>query len=280
MNSPIVELFTHPIMANDTDWQTLIETQPCAYLGRKCIKIRKSQPEIAIGTCSILHGVRQAQPIIICPHRFLERGQVFTDCLHLLTAHEAGNEIHRVAEVEIPGGNVDYFLVSVRQNEIVDFVGIEFQALDTTGTLWPARQQFLTAMGVIPADTLPSGTYGINWKMTAKTTMVQLHHKVETFEALGKHLVLVLQDSLLDYMRRAFSFDHVQGVSAAHTMHFHAYALQQVENEYRLTLASQFSTDAAGISTALGLQGGAALDLDVIKARLRSKLSPTTRFGF
>src|SRR5436190_37671 len=33
------------------------------------------------------------------PNRLLERKQVFTDCLHLLTTHEPGNEIHVVPEV-------------------------------------------------------------------------------------------------------------------------------------------------------------------------------------
>ncbi len=69
--------------------------------------------------------------------------QIFIDCLHLLTLHEPGNELHIVPEISIPGGNVDYFLVSVRNKEIKDFVGIELQTLDTTGTIWPERQRFV-----------------------------------------------------------------------------------------------------------------------------------------
>ena len=44
-------------------------------------------------------------------------------------------------------------------------------------------------------------SFGMNWKMTAKTILVQLHHKVDTFENLNRKLVLVLQQPLLDYMR-------------------------------------------------------------------------------
>lgn len=43
----------------------------------------------------------------------------------------------------------------------------------------------------------------MNWKMTAKTILVQLHHKIDTFESISKHLVLVVQDYLLDYMKRS-----------------------------------------------------------------------------
>ena len=49
--------------------------------------------------------------------------------------HEPGNELHTVPEVSVPGGSVDYFLASVRDGKVKDFVGIELQTLDTTGTV-------------------------------------------------------------------------------------------------------------------------------------------------
>lgn len=105
--SEVVELFGHPT-ANQTgvDWKNVVQTQGCPYLNRKCLKVRKSQPDISIGTCSVLYG-RGKRPIIICPYRLLERRQIFTDCLHLLSLHEPGNELHIVPEVIIPGGSVD-----------------------------------------------------------------------------------------------------------------------------------------------------------------------------
>jgi hypothetical protein len=277
MSIPIVELFTTSTSRDDVDWAELVTSQHCAYLGRTCVKVRKSQPEISIGTCSINHGTKQNHDLIVCPHRFLERGQIFFDCLHLLTLHEPGNELHRVAEIEIPGGSVDYFLVSVRDSKVVDFVGIELQALDTTGTLWPSRQKFLESVGLAITDGLGSTSpYGVNWKMTAKTTLVQLHHKIETFEGLGKHLVLVLQDKLLDYMGREFNFAHVQAAKLGHSMHFHAYALQQQGNDYGLNLVSRSSTDASGIAASLGLQMDANVELEVILTLLQRKISPRT----
>lgn len=277
MNTPLTELFTVSTLRDDVDWHGLVTAQQCAYLNRKCIKVRKSQPEISIGTCTVQHGTKQAKDLIICPHRLLERGQIFLDCLHLLTLHEPGHELHRVAEIEIPGGSVDYFLVSARQGKVIDFVGIELQAVDTTGTLWPPRQKFLASLGFAIEEHLEqSSSYGVNWKMTAKTTLVQLHHKVETFEGLGKHLVLVLQDGLLDYMRREFNFGHIQDAKLGHAMHFHAYALQQRDNDYRIELASRSSTDAHGIARSLGLQTSANVELEVILAQLQSRISPRT----
>ena len=278
MSETVLELFTHPTRAN-RDWQQVATQQHCPLLDRKCVKIRKSEPDIAIGTCSVQYGVKNPRDFVICPHRLLERGQIFIDCLHLLTLHEPGNELHKVAEVDVPGGSVDYFLVSVRDGKVVDFVGIELQALDTTGTVWPYRQAFLQDAGVVSSDEpVLLKPFGMNWKMTAKTTLVQMHHKIETFEGLGKHLVLVLQDVLMDYMQREFNFDHVQSAKLGHAMHFHAYAFtQNVEGSgYQLRLDNRSSTDAAGMAQAFGLQADANVELEAIIALLETKLSDNT----
>lgn len=86
------------------------------------------------------HG-RGESPVVICPHRLLERRKIFVDSFHLLSLHEPGNELHIVPEIALPGGSVDYFVVSVRKGKVRDFVGIELQTVDTTGTVWPERQR-------------------------------------------------------------------------------------------------------------------------------------------
>lgn len=103
MRHNVLELFGISTKREDVDWQETVEEQPCPFLQRKCVKVRKSQPEISIGTCSVNHGVKNSKGVIICPHRFLERRQVFMDCIHLLTLHEPGNELHKIPEVSVPG---------------------------------------------------------------------------------------------------------------------------------------------------------------------------------
>ena len=198
----IVDLYGLPT-ETQRDWNKIAESQTCPFLKRKCIKARKSEPDTTIGTCTVLYG-KKPEPIIICPHRLLERRQIFTDCLHLLTLHEPGNELHIVSEIGIPGGNVDYFLVSRKRDRVIDFVGIELQTLDTTGTVWPERQRFLKSQGlsVKPKDAQSTKKFGMNWKMNAKTILVQLHHKVQTFETINKRFVLVIQDQFMNYMQR------------------------------------------------------------------------------
>jgi hypothetical protein len=279
--SKVVELFGQSVAKDDVDWKKVVEEQQCIFLNKKCYKVRKSDPATSIGSCTVLYG-REPEAVIICPTRLIERRQIFTDCFHLLTTHEPGNELHIVSEISIPGGSVDYFLVSAKDGKVRDFVGIELQTLDTTGTVWPERQRLLKELDVRRGDSGEDSTksFGMNWKMTAKTILVQMHHKVQTFEHVHKKLVLIVQDKLLDYMSREFKFDHLRNpASIGDSMHFHAYRMdRQADQSYKLVMQSRLSTDADGIGICLGLQAEARIELDQIIAALQAKISPATLF--
>ena len=248
-----------------------LSAQICPYTGKKCYKTRKSSPQTAIGTCTVW---QQNENLIICPSRLLENNQIFLDCLHLLLLHEPGNEIYAVPEVSVPGGSVDYFLVSAKAGKVKDFAGIELQTLDTTGTVWPDRQRLLREYG-FPADVQDLKNrrgFGINWKMTAKTILMQMHHKAETFESLGKHIVLVIQRPFLGYILRTFSFSHIQGVRIGDSVHIHSYDLEGYDNGLKLTLDSRISTDSSGIAKGLGLSVSPHLEIEELNAALEKKL--------
>ena len=261
---------------SDADWAHLASGQHCPFLQRKCLKNRKSEPHLTIGSCTVAAGTSGAG-VMICPFRLLERRQIFTDCIHLLSLHQPGNELHIISELALPGGSIDYCLVSTRAGKVIDFVGIELQTLDTTGTVWPARQRFLHDRGVKVKvkDRGSAKSFGFNWKMTAKTILVQLHHKIRTFEHVSKHLVLASQDVLLNYMRKEFSFDHLQPARLGDSMHFHSYSLEG-SGSPRLELVERLSTDSEGIARCLGLQAEANIELEHILLQIESKISHET----
>ena len=277
--SQVIELYgISTRLTKEPDWAPIIRSQHCPFLERKCIKVRKSQPEVSIGTCIVEYGSPRG-PVVICPYRLLERRRVFTDCLQLLSLHEPGNELHVVPEITIPGGSVDYFLASTANGNVRDFVGIELQTLDTTGTVWPERERLLQEKGVDhdPAAAKSQKPFGMNWKMTAKTILVQLHHKVETFEQLDKHLVLVIQDRFLEYVRTQFRFDHIGGPRSGDPLHIHTYStLPQKDGAFRIQLASRFSTDSQGIAQSLGLLASPKVELAEIFEQLEAKISDAT----
>ncbi len=275
----VLELFGLSTKESREDWHRVVDEQGCPFTGKPCFKVRKSEPSVAIGTCIVNYG-KSPSPIVICPNRMLERNKAFLDCLHLLSRHEPGNDLHIVPEVSIPGGSVDYVLTSVRRGKVKDFVGIEFQTLDTTGTVWPERQRFLHTVGlpVVEDDRISTKPFGMNWKMTAKTILVQLHHKVGTFEHVNRRLVLVMQDCLLQYMQREFKFGHLDNPARnGDSMHFHAYSIESSNTSLLLSLTDRISTDKDGLTSALGLKAKANVEFEAIARTLESKISRSTR---
>lgn len=277
--SAIVEFYGHYVKDPNVNWKEVVEDQVDKYTGKRSIKIRKSEATQTIGTTVVRTG-KDPKDLIIDPARFLESGKVFVDCLHLLRSHEPGNELHLVSELSIPGGNVDYFLVSARDGKVIDFVGIELQALDTTGSLWSERLSLLKELGLLDDNTeIERKNFGINWKMTAKTTLVQLHHKLSTFEHLNKHFVLVLQDHLLDYMERDFDFSAMnEPPRAGDSMQIHAYKHQINGYDTTIKLSRRLSADIEGVAKSLGLRAEAKVELEIIVGRLEKRISGLTRF--
>lgn len=263
--------------ANRTlDFSNAIKSQMCPYTHRICTKMRKSNPNVKIGTCTVKY---QENDVIICPFRLLEYNQIFIDCLHLLTMHEPGNELYLIPEVQIPGGNVDYFLVSAKDKKVKDFIGIELQTMDTTGTVWPERQRFINSLGmsVEQTDIDNKKPFGMNWKMTLKTILIQMHHKSETFEHLNKHLVLIIQNPLFEHMKSDFNFDGIEGVRLGDPIHIHSYDLAEGGGKLNLSLCNRVSTDSAGIATCLGLNAESKVELQDLIKLLEPKLTETNR---
>jgi hypothetical protein len=152
--------------------------------------------------------------------------------------------------------------------------------MDTTGTVWPERELALQELGLKKNVPSPEKPFGMNWKMTAKTILVQLHHKIDTFESINKHLVLVIQNHLLEYMKKEFSFDHVNTLPLiGDSMHFHAYKLKKEGKDYKLVLDSRCSTDSEGISKLLGLNAEANVGFEEIAKILEAKISDSTVFS-
>lgn len=253
-----------------------LKEQQCPFSRKKYYKTRKSDPSTAIGTCTVRY---KNNDFIICPNRLLENNQIFIDCLHLLTLHEPGNELFVVPEVSIPGGIVDYFLVSAKRERVKDFIGIELQTMDTTGTVWPERQRFISSLGysVNETDMLNMRSFGMNWKMTAKTFLIQMLHKSRTFECLNKHLVLIIQKPFFDYMNRNFSFSHIKGLRVGDPVHIHSYDFTVQGHGLHLSLDVRVSTDSEGIAQCFGLNAQPKVELLDIITTLEQKLTDENR---
>lgn len=260
-----LEFYGVPV--TDTPSKSLLDAvrrEDCPFTSERCVKQRKSDPTQTIGAC--LLGFK-GTPLVICPKRFLQRHQIFLDCIALLRKR---GSYWVIPEVKIPGGHVDYFLVARQRDRIVDYVGIEIQSLDTTGTggVWAAREDVVSEGGPLE----DSYKYGINWKMSAKTILVQLHHKAATFEDLDKRLVLVLQTEFLEYIQREFDAAHLRTADPTDCVHFHPYQCVELNGAYSIILDKTLSTSVKGIDKLLKLGSDHSVSNADVIARLEQKM--------
>lgn len=251
------EFYGHSIYSN-ANWPEIFTSQHCPYTQKRCSKIRKSESNQTIGTCSVEH---QNRTIVTCPHRFLEHQTIFHDAAKLLTP---GDRCILVPEFNIPGGHVDYLLVSLQQEEIRDYVGIEIQSLDTTnsGSLWECRRDLESN------QMKPHYQYGINWKDAAKRSLVQLLHKVHTFEQLHKKIVMVVQTEFFQYLSTEFTTTHLSTNNLDRLpAHFHVY---EVGSHHHLSC--RYATNSEGIQRLLNLGRSASVTEREIVNQIQSKL--------
>jgi hypothetical protein len=253
------------------DWDKILTKQHCPFLNRRCLKQRKSDPKQTIGACTIGY---QGKPLIVCPKRFLEGQQIFLDSAKLLTARNA--RLFVVPEIKVPGGSVDYFLVAVREDQVVDYLGLEIQSLDTTGSgsIWNAREDLYNG------NLQKKYRYGVNWKMSAKTILIQMYHKSGSFEGLGKKLVLVLQQQFWDYISQQFQTAHFHDAEAEDSVHVHIYTCIELDRKFRLVLSDRKSTNASGVEHMLRLGIGASISEQEVIERIKAKLPGAIQLSF
>lgn len=72
----IVEFFGYYTKDKKVNWKKVVKDQVSRYTGKKSMKVRKSQPDVAIGTVVIKYG-KDKRNLIIDPERFWRRNRCF-----------------------------------------------------------------------------------------------------------------------------------------------------------------------------------------------------------
>ena len=272
----ITELFGQNVDAKDQskmDWKATVEDEHCPFTNKICIKSGHKKHKIKLGTCMVTIK-KHNTPLILCPQRFLHNQTIFKDCVKLMDKHQPDNEIRLIPEFKIPGGKVDFILQSVKNDKVMDFIGIEFQAISTTGTLLNRRYELLQQLKLIDDydPSINNGGFGINWKHISKTILPQMNHKVHTFENLGKKLVLVVQKELFQYFQTEFNFSHLSSpANMSHPMHYYVYRVVEKNDEYVMELDTHHSTTAKGAGKCLDYVKDNAVPRDVMMNKMEKK---------
>lgn len=257
------------------DLTEVLKTQICPYTKKPCYKTRKSDADTAIGTCSLCFK-KLEQPIMICPEPLTKGNKIFTDCISFISNSIAGSDLYLIPEVVIHVGRIDYMLVAARKGKPIDFVAIELQTLDTTGSIWNERQDMLRNNGYdVEVGEARSKSALLNWKMTGKTILAQLIQKSQLFASMNKNIVLVCQTPLYEYMAKKFNFSGVHEADSRDVMHFHLYDYIASDNDMTLSLNRMRSASLETVESFMGDDPKENHDLaeilNVLEGRICSK---------
>ena len=184
----------------------------CPFINSQCIK-RSQKIEGPYPICSIYQGggtarseTVSAKQICVCPKRFFE-ADFLQDVLDHCWVGPAPKNPQIAHEVKMAGfGTVDFVIADVEPGPNVhNFLSVELQAIDITGTCEPAYQAVLNKSML---DKRPS--YGLNWANVHKRYVSQLISKGFFHHHWNTRIVAVVQDYVYEYLQQNISFPEMQ----------------------------------------------------------------------
>jgi len=237
------EVFGHPIDVNSEKAREHRKEHWCPFVDAKCDK-RSRLVDYPMGVCSVRYG---EEIVALSPKRLLQDNVVFYD----IAEHyfETRSDLLVFPEVSIPGarnlGVFDYVMVKHKplSSEVEDFVAIELQTGQTTGTgsLIAALDDFMQGLELEGT----SYSFGLNLADIWKRAFIQILTKGIVMERWGHKVYWVAQEPIyqdfLDrYSLHGMTYDRVDSTI------FAIYDLKREGDEYRLyrTRVESSSVDA------------------------------------
>lgn len=188
----IAEIFGHDISIPAAE--AVRKSAYCPFRNSPCTKGGKSNP---MGICSFTQGTHAT---VVCPHRFVEGNRVFFDAARL--AFGIGKQCAAVPEVRVLEvndgvirkkiGKVDFLLVHVENQEVIDFAALEVQGVYMSGkSIRPAFDQYLKT-----GELLETARRRSDFRSSGpKRLMPQLSLKVPIFRRWGKRFFVVVDST-------------------------------------------------------------------------------------
>lgn len=254
-----------------------LEAEHCPFIGERCRKQRKSDSSVRLGTCSAgyhSHGDAGWVPGVICPYR-LHVQEVFATVGRMMFGD---SPVRRINEVKMCVGQFDFVLAKCANGEVDDFCALEIQAGDTTGSPWGAVED-LKRHGRYMSN---SYKYGMNMAhQYQKTAMVQMYKKGRVMESWKKHIVMVIQDIGLEFLRRSPASDTSGLVENAGMdpdqngkfIHFLPFSMSWRGDRWVPTITGAYDTDSTGVASILGAPPSGRIDrIDEFVSYLNSRL--------
>jgi hypothetical protein len=196
-----VEVFGHPIDVNSPEALADRREHWCPFVDDKCDK-RSRLIDYPMGVCSVQYG---EDIVALSPRRFLQDRIVFHDIADRYFGTRS--DLLVFPEVSVPGarnlGIFDFVMVKHKplSREIEDFVMVELQTAQTTGTgsLVKALEDFMAGEQTVGM----SYRFGLNLADIWKRTFIQILTKGIVMERWGHKIYWVVQEPIYqDFLDR------------------------------------------------------------------------------
>jgi hypothetical protein len=177
----------------------------CPFLNSTCVKRSHSghRTDVPYPVCSVW---RQNKLVCVCPKRFFEIEFLNDVVQHCWISDTPPVNPRYAYEVTMEDfGCVDFVIADVGPNGgIKDFISVELQAVDLTGSVYPAYEALINNH-----DLAERPSYGVNWANVRKRYVAQLITKGFFHHHWQSRIVSVIQASLYDEFRKAIQFDEL-----------------------------------------------------------------------
>lgn len=248
----------------------------CPYSGKRCTK-RGNKSEEPYPVCSVWRWAgrgRNRKPddmVVVCPVRFSE-DSLAGDVSRIVWGSDVPAElISSVSDVKFASlGSLNLVLVrrDPEAGDIEDFVSVETQAIDITGSVSEAYMAHGSGR-----DQICLPRYGFNTLNALKRLLTQLAKKGAVHAGWGKKIVVVVQDHLLNRIRKLIPEAIIPIADASIIFlpyQFPPYVMHQGQEEYHLTAGDPVGATLGGLMNAklYGTGGGLPQFLEALRQRL------------
>lgn len=225
----------------------------CPFINSKCTK--RSQRFVgSYPVCSIFYGKLPDRKLIcICPKRFFQASfnqKVIETCW----PGELPKNPIIVHEIKMDNfGNVDFVIadIDIEKQHVNEFVSVELQAVDITGSVEPAYQAVINSEEIMEK----AFHYGINWENVRKRYITQLINKGFFHHHWQNKIIAVIQLTLYENLRSKIKFDELDPKSDTTNIVFMLYDFDKIIKEdktfrYEISFKKAIGTSHNSLMTA------------------------------
>jgi len=228
----------------------------CPFIKTRCPKRSTNLPDEPYPVCSLWRRGDGAQEpkndlIFVCPKRFYAV-DFLTDVIKHCWPGEHPKNPMVAPEVKMAGfGNVDFVIADVKEDgEIDQFLSVELQAIDITGSVFKAYQALRAG-----ADLEQRPPYGLNWDNVYKRYITQLIRKGYFHHHWKSKIVAVIPDQVYQYITGRADFMRSSDVKSPQVnIIFMTYRLEhdsERPGQYRPQLVTVEGTSHSNLQNAI-----------------------------